>query len=224
MQPMFDYHTHTLISDGDLIPAEAVRRAEMSGYKILGIADHSDLATLPVQIPIIVAAARAENASANAMSVVPGTEITHVRTGQIAEAVRLARELGARYVIVHGETLVEPVEPGTNRAAIEAGVDILAHPGLISEDDVRLAAERNVMLEISGRKGHSLSNGHIARLALKHNAQMIFGSDAHTVGDHPTRPFAEKILLAAGIPPATVQSIFTHSLAFGEKRGAAGAR
>ena len=43
-----------------------------------------------------------------------------------------ARALGAQIVLVHGETIVEPVPPGTNHQAIEAGVDILAHPGLIS--------------------------------------------------------------------------------------------
>lgn len=218
MRPMFDYHTHTLISDGDLIPAEAVRRAEVEGYAILGIADHADLATLPTQIPVILAAARAENASPNPMSVVPGVEITHVRPSQIGEAVRMARDLGAHYVIVHGETLSEPVEPGTNRAAIEAGVDILAHPGLIAEEDVRLAAERGVMLEISGRKGHCLSNGHVAKLARKHGAQIIFGSDSHTAGDHRTRESAEKVLLAAGLPPEAVAQAFANSEAFGRAR------
>ena len=35
-------------------------------------------------------------------------------------------------VVVHGETLVEPVEPGTNRAAVSCPeVDILAHPGCL---------------------------------------------------------------------------------------------
>ena len=33
-----------------------------------------------------------------------------------------SRELGAKIVVVHGETVAEPVEPGNNRAAIEAGV------------------------------------------------------------------------------------------------------
>lgn len=217
MRPMFDYHTHTLISDGELIPAEAVRRAEVRGYRILGIADHSDLAMLPVQIPSILAAARAENAAASGMRVVAGTEVTHVRPGQIAEAVRLARELGAAYVVVHGETLSEPVAPGTNRAAIEAGADILAHPGLISGEDVRLAAERGVMLEISGRKGHSLSNGHVARLARECGAQLIFGSDSHAPGDYAARDFAEKVLLAAGLPEGEVDRIFANAQVFGER-------
>ncbi len=217
MRPMYDYHTHTFLSDGVLVPAEAIRRAEVRGYAILGLSDHSDLATLPAQIPSIVAAARAENASVTGMSVIPGTEITHVRPGQIAQAVRIARELGALYVIVHGETLAEPVEPGTNRAAIEAGVDILAHPGLISEDDVRLAAERSVMLEISSRKGHSLSNGHVACLARKYGAQLIFGSDSHVPSDYPVRDFAEKVLFAAGLSAAEAEAVFAHSQGWGER-------
>ncbi len=215
MRDMFDFHTHTLISDGDLIPAESVRRAEMSGYRILGFSDHSDLATLRNQIPVIVEAAAAENRSQSGMLVLPGTEVTHVRPNQIAEAVKLARELGARYVVVHGETLAEPVAPGTNRAAIEAGADILAHPGLISRDEVKLAAEKGVMLEISGKRGHSLANGHVARLAREVGAELLFGSDSHTVGEMPTRDFAERICLAAGLDREDVDAMFERAQEFG---------
>lgn len=214
MPGMFDYHTHSLISDGVLIPAESARRAEVIGYRILGFADHGDLATLPTQVPTLLRAARAESRP-DGMLVVAGTEITHVRPAQYAEAVGLARQLGAQYVVAHGETLVEPVAPGTNRAAIEAGVDILAHPGLISRDDVRLAAERGVRLEISGRRGHSLSNGHVARLAREYGARLIFGSDAHTPGDMPSREFAEKVCLAAGLEPGEVEEMFRRAEEFG---------
>lgn len=217
MREMFDFHTHSLISDGDLIPAESVRRAEMSGYRILGFADHSDLATLPAQMPVIIAAAKAENRSGAGMTVLPGTEVTHVRPGQIGEAVGLARELGAAYVVVHGETLAEPVAPGTNRAAIEAGADILAHPGLITRDEVKLAAARGVMLEISGKRGHSLANGHVARLARECGAMLLFGSDSHTAGEMPDRGFAERICLAAGLDQAEVDEMFARARAFGEK-------
>ena len=214
---MFDFHTHSLLSDGDLIPAESVRRAEMVGYRILGISDHSDLATLPTQIPLIIQAAAAENRSRSGMLVVPGTEVTHVRPEQIAEAVATARELGAKYVIVHGETLSEPVAPGTNLAAIEAGVDILAHPGLITPEEVKLAADKGVMLEISGRKGHSLANGHVARLARQYGAELLFGSDAHTVGDMPTRDFAEKVCRGAGLDGEEVARMFARAEEFGKR-------
>lgn len=215
MREMFDFHTHTLISDGELIPAESVRRAEMSGYRLLGLSDHSDLATLPTQMPVILTAARAENRNRSGLTVLPGTEVTHVRPAQIGETVRLARELGAAYVIVHGETLSEPVAPGTNRAAIEAGVDILAHPGLITPDEAKLAAERGVMLEISGKRGHCLANGHVARMAREHGATLLFGSDAHTVGEMPTREFAERVCLAAGLDQSDVDAMFARAEAFG---------
>ena len=78
--------------------------------------------------------------------------------------VKRARELGAFIVLVHGETITEPVLPGTNRAAIEAGADILVHPGLITEADARLAKRNGVRLEVSGRKGHAYANGYVAKL------------------------------------------------------------
>lgn len=220
MRDMFDFHTHTLISDGDLIPAESVRRAEMAGYRMLGFADHTDLATMPQQIPLIVAAAKAENRNARNLVALPGIEITHVPPEQIEECVRTARILGAAFVVVHGETLSEPVEPGTNRAAILAGADILAHPGLIGAEDVRLAAENGTMLEISGRRGHCLTNGHIARLAREYKAELIFGSDAHTVGDMPNRDFAEKICFGAGLDTDEVDAMFARAETFGKKLAA----
>ena len=125
-----------------------------------------------------------------------------------------AREAGAELVLVHGETIVEPVAEGTNRAAIEAGCDVLAHPGLIEPELVSLAAERGVMLEISGRKGHSLTNGHVARLALERGAALSFGSDGHAPGDYPTRPQAERIARGAGLNEEQVAALFRNNASF----------
>lgn len=43
---MIDLHTHTIFSDGELIPAELVRRAEVAGYKALCMTDHADESTM----------------------------------------------------------------------------------------------------------------------------------------------------------------------------------
>lgn len=43
---MIDLHTHTIFSDGELIPAELVRRAEVIGYKGICMTDHADEATM----------------------------------------------------------------------------------------------------------------------------------------------------------------------------------
>ena len=134
------------------------------------------------------------------------------------ECIQLARNLGAQYVIVHGETIVEPVAPGTNRAAIEAGTDILAHPGMITEEDAALAASRNVMLEISAKPGHSLCNGHVAKMALKTGAQLIFGSDSHGPGGFCNRSFAEKVLSGAGLDAKQIEQIFNHAADFARHR------
>ena len=204
---MIDLHTHTLLSDGALVPAEHIRRAEVTGYRVLGFADHADLATMPVVLPQLVEAARRETARGR-MRGLAGIELTHMRPEEIAEGVERARALGAAFVIVHGETLAEPVEPGTNRAAIEAGADILAHPGLITPQEVALAADRGVRLEISGKRGHCLANGHVAKLAIKQGAQLIFGSDAHGPDEMRPREAAVRICRGAGLDAATANGLF----------------
>ena len=109
----------------------------------IGITDHGDLSNIDFIVPRIVAVADQLN-KVMSVRVIPGIEITHVPPVLIAEMVVRARSLGARLVLVHGETISEPVAPGTNRAALEADIDVLAHPGLISEEDVVFAGERGI--------------------------------------------------------------------------------
>ena len=107
-------------------------------------------------------------------------------------------------VVVHGQTLAEPVAPGTNLAAIEAGADVLAHPGLITAEEVELAAARGVRLEISARKGHNMANGHLARLAERFGAEMVINSDAHDPGDLMSVDLARRVGLGAGLDDQAV--------------------
>ena len=37
---MFDFHTHTFLSDGVLSPVELIRRAHVAGYRVMAITDH----------------------------------------------------------------------------------------------------------------------------------------------------------------------------------------
>ena len=212
---MIDLHTHTFLSDGELCPAEHIRWAEVAGYKVLGFADHVGLATIPVTLPILIAAAKKENELGN-MRVVAGVELTHVRPEHIREGVELARSLGAEVVIVHGETISEEVKPGTNLAAIEAGADILAHPGLITEEEVILAAEKGVRLEITAKPNHALCNGYVAQLAQKHGAQLIFSSDSHSHSQMVTREFAMKVIRGAGISDVVAEEMFAAAYRFVE--------
>ncbi|MEW6218061.1 MAG: histidinol phosphate phosphatase domain-containing protein [Thermodesulfobacteriota bacterium] len=195
---MLDLHTHSLFSDGELLPAELVRRVEVLGYEAVAITDHADSSNLEIIVPSLARLA-AELAGHTRTRLIPGVEITHVPPGLFGQLVSRARALGARIVVGHGETPVEPVAPGTNLAAIEAGVDLLAHPGFISEEEVRLAVSRGVFLEISGRKGHSLTNGHVARLAVAAGARLAVCADGHAPGDFLTPAFAETVALGAGL-------------------------
>jgi histidinol phosphatase-like PHP family hydrolase len=149
--------------------------------------------------------------------VIPGIELTHIPPDQIAAAAIRARELGARIVVCHGETLVEPVAEGTNAAALAADIDILSHPGLIRDEDVQLAAERGVCLEITTRKGHSLTNGHVAQLARKYQAKLVVNNDAHGPGDLVSAEMARNVALGAGLSAEEYEQCRRNSAALVDK-------
>ncbi|MBA3005953.1 MAG: histidinol phosphate phosphatase domain-containing protein [Proteobacteria bacterium] len=198
---MIDLHTHTFFSDGALVPAEHLRRVEVLGYTAVAITDHADSSNMDFIIPRMIQAARDLNPFSRTR-LLPGIELTHIPPALIGPLTRKARELGAQVVVVHGETIVEPVAEGTNMAAIEAGVDILSHPGFLSEAEALLAAKNGVFLELSGRKGHCLTNGHVAKVALKAGARLVVNADAHTPGDFLTADMARMVALGAGLSEA----------------------
>jgi len=195
---MIDLHTHSLFSDGELTPAELARRFEVAGYRALAITDHGDQSNIDLIIPRLVAFCEEVN-RLEGIRLIPGIELTHIRPEAIPALVSRSRKLGARWVVVHGETIVEPVAPGTNRMAIKSSVDILAHPGLITEEEVLLAKEHSVYLELTSRKGHSLTNGHVAKLAHRMGAPMMLNRDAHAPGDIWPAARLHEIVVGAGL-------------------------
>ncbi len=203
---MIDLHTHCFFSDGELVPAEHLRRVEVLGYEAIAITDHADSSNLDFIIPRITQAANDLNPHSKTR-LLPGIELTHVPPALIADLAVKARSLGAKVVVAHGETVVEPVTAGTNRASLEADIDVLAHPGMISDEDVKLAADKGIFLELSGRKGHSLTNGHVASLALKYGAKLAVNADAHGPGDFLTSQMAEAVALGAGLSKAQYEKI-----------------
>jgi histidinol phosphatase-like PHP family hydrolase len=195
---MIDLHTHSLFSDGELTPAELARRFEVAGYRTLAFTDHGDQSNIDLIIPRLVAFCEKVN-RLKGIRLIPGIELTHIRPEAMSALVSRSRKLGAKLVVVHGETIVEPVAPGTNRKAIESSVDILAHPGLITKEEVLLAKEHSVCLELTSRKGHSLTNGHVAHLARKTGALMILNSDTHAPGDIWPATRLHEIVVGAGL-------------------------
>ncbi len=210
---MIDLHTHCFFSDGELVPAEHVRRVEILGYEAIAITDHADSSNIDFILPRIIKAAADMNPFSTTR-LLAGIELTHVPPELMAELTEYARKLGADIVVAHGETVVEPVRPGTNRAALEAGVDVLAHPGFIALEDARLAAEKGILLELSGRKGHSLTNGHVAKIAEMCGAKLAVNADAHGPGDFLTAEMARIVALGAGLALERYEQIRRDMAAF----------
>ena len=134
------------------------------------------------------------------IEVIPGVELTHVPPELIDELAKYSKSKGAKIVVVHGETLVEPVQKGTNYYAVNSKyVDILAHPGFITLEEAKKAAENGIFLEITSRKGHSLSNGHVVEIARKSGAKLLVNTDTHSPSDFIDQEFAYKVAMAAGL-------------------------
>ncbi len=207
---MIDLHTHTLLSDGELLPSELVRRAEVKGYTAIAITDHVDSSNIDFVVPRIVNVCKALNRYWM-IRAIPGAEITHAPVQEIKRLVKLARKRGAKIVVVHGETVAEPVIKGTNRAAIEAGCDILAHPGLISESDVSFAKSRGVYLEMTTRKNHSAANSRLFKIAKRLGAKLVLDNDAHNEDNFITQAQAIRILRSIGMTQLDIKQVFKNS-------------
>jgi len=192
------------------LPSELVRRAEAKGYKALALTDHVDSSNIDFVLPRIVKVCKSLNRFWK-IRAIPGVEITHVPIQEISPLARFARKHGAKVVIVHGETVSEPVLPGTNRAGINAGCDILAHPGLISGDDVKLAKRRGVYLELTTRRLHAGPNKRLVRLARSIGAKLVLNTDAHDEGDIITYSQAVRFLKGIGMSGADIEKVFRNS-------------
>lgn len=214
---MIDLHTHSVLSDGALLPAELARRAYVAGYKAVAITDHVDSGNLAIVLAQLIKVSKDLNKYMR-IKVLPGVEITHVPPQQIPELAELARKIGAKIIVVHGESPVEPVIPGTNLAGLESDIDILAHPGLISEKEVKLAKRRRIYLELSARRGHSLTNGHVAKLARKTGTKLVINTDAHTSSELFTKEILRKVGLGAGLSEKEFKSVLQNSSELLRKR------
>ncbi len=210
---MYDLHTHSLLSDGVLLPSEVAVRYLAAGYKAIAITDHSDYSNIKANVASIMEFIRHWPKNSK-IKVLPGVELTHLPPEQFKPLARYARAQGIKIIVAHGETTAEPVVKGTNRAALLAGIDILAHPGRISDEDVKLAKQRGVFLEVTCRKGHRDSDAHVIRQALKFGAKLIINSDSHAPEDILTPAQVLKIVTKAGLTRPQIEKIYRATAVF----------
>jgi histidinol phosphatase-like PHP family hydrolase len=204
---VYDFHTHTIHSDGRLLPVELIRRAVVGGYRAIGLTDHVSAGNLQATVAALVADCRLAEEHWDVRAV-PGVELTHLPPAAIPEMAAESRLCGAELIVVHGETPVEPVPPGTNLAALRClEVDMLAHPGPIDADLADLAARNCIFLEISARRGHCLANGAVAAAAREGGARLLVGSDAHGPGDILTADLARSVAVGAGLTEEEIEAV-----------------
>lgn len=179
---MYNLHSHTFLSDGELLPSEVAARYQAQGYKTIAITDHTDYSNIKSIVKAIVEFCR-KWPKDSSIKVLPGVELTHLPPEQFKPLADYARRHGIKIIIAHGETPVEPIAQGTNNSALKANIDILAHPGLITDEDTKLAAQNGIFLEITSRRGHSNTNAHVIKQARKFGAKLILNNDSHTPED-----------------------------------------
>jgi len=92
---VYDFHTHTSLSDGALSPLELIRRALVNDYHAIALTDHSSTGELSRIIQETTEACALARAYWNIFAI-PGIEITHVPPQAIAETAKKAKQLGVR--------------------------------------------------------------------------------------------------------------------------------
>jgi len=204
---MYNLHSHTFLSDGELLPSEVAIRYQAQGYKTIAITDHADYSNIKTIVRAIVEFCR-KWPKDSAIKVLPGVELTHLPPQQFRPLANYARRHGVKVIIAHGETPVEPIASGTNKSALEADIDILAHPGLITDDDTKLAAKKGIFLEVTSRHGHSETNTHVIKQARKFGAKLILNNDSHKCEDIISPKELNQTGLDCGLTQEEIKKIY----------------
>lgn len=213
---MFDLHIHSLLSDGVLLPSEIARRYEEKGYKIIAITDHCDYSNIKNNTRAIVEFCKHWPRNSK-LKVLAGVELTHIPLEQFSPLAKYARRQGIKIIIGHGESPVEPVTKGTNRAALLSDIDILAHPGDITRDDALLAREKGIFLEITARRGHAQGNNRVAEIARETKAHLALNNDCHTPEDIIGTDDLRQVALNAALSETEINQVYAHLGKFLEK-------
>jgi len=194
----YEFHAHTFYSDGVLSPIELIRRAVVADHAVIAITDHVDFTNLE---HVLKCQMKLKGNVSWDIEVLIGVELTHIPVDKIPKLAAQAKKLGAEIVILHGESPVEPVEEGTNRAGVSCpDIDILAHPGnTLSASDCEIAKENNVWLELTSRRGHKQGNPNVAKAALEAGAPLLVNTDAHEPEDLITQEQAYEVAVEAGL-------------------------
>ena len=204
---MINLHCHSLLSDGELLPSEIAVRYQSAGYKLIAITDHVDFSNIDSCLEALIKFTK-KWPKESGIEILAGIELTHLPPEQFKTLANRGRKKGAQIIVAHGQTPVEPVIKGTNRAALLSDIDILAHPGMITEEEAIIAREKGIFLEITSRRGHKETNAHVASIAKKTGAPLVLNTDSHAPVDIITPEQLKQVGLDAGLSQKDIEEMY----------------
>ncbi|MCJ7720704.1 MAG: PHP domain-containing protein [Candidatus Hadarchaeum sp.] len=198
----FNFHTHTLYSDGECLASSIVEAAEASGLAAVAITDHGPELSVgidPAKIPLMLQDIECAREDAN-IPVLAGMEANVVNIdGAIDLDDEVIKKLDILVIGLH--TLGTPMQEELARNYFLAimnvmrnnRVDVIAHPfrlhnnlaPYLSPEDigefVKLAAEKEVAIEINSK--YRVPSEEFLRTCLKEGVKLSIGTDAHTTAE-----------------------------------------
>ncbi len=196
---MIDLHTHSLFSDGELLPSELVRRAEEIGYEAVAITDHADSSNLDWIVPRLVRVCEDLNRRWK-IRAVPGIELTHLPPDMIAPLAAEARSLGREDC---GRSRRNSGGAGRSRNKRQGHRSRRGHSGAPGFDFRRRDGPGPGKKSFSG--DHRPAGAIAWRTAMlpawlqRFGASLVLNTDGHAPGDLITRGQALKVALGAGL-------------------------
>lgn len=179
---IIDLHMHSTISDGTLHLEELVEVAMDRGYSAMAFTDHVFFDNYKRIADKIINWVDKNQEHYKDIVLIPGVEITFATPKEIGIITKDVRAMGSKCVVVHGEASFERTPKGTNDAAIEHGVNVLAHPSYITKEQVVASLKTGTAFELSARDCYNYANKQIAETVLQNGGKMVINSDSHQIG------------------------------------------
>ncbi len=201
---IIDLHMHSTISDGSLHLEELVEVAIDRGYSAMAFTDHVFFDNYKRIADKIINWVDKNQGSYKDIILIPGVEITFATPKEIGIITKDVRFMGTKWVVVHGEASFERTPACTNDAAVEHGVDVLAHPGYIEDEQVIKSLETGTAFELSARDSYNYANKQIAETVMRNGGKMLINSDSHQVGAMLSQA---KVLQTAKIANLTTEQL-----------------
>jgi putative hydrolase len=198
----FNFHTHTLYSDGECLASSIAEAAEASGLAAVAITDHGPELSVgidPAKIPLMLQDIESVREDANIL-VLAGMEANVVNIdGAIDLDDEVIKKLDILVIGLHtlGTPMQEELAKNYFLAVMNAmrnnRVDVIAHPfrlhnnlaPYLSPEDidefVKLAAEKEVAIEINSK--YRVPGEELLRTCLREGVKLSIGTDAHTTAE-----------------------------------------